>query len=75
MKRVYAAIAQGRDSKNILRRLEKGDLTSGGRIEGLNIVQSTFNLPKEESLSSWLENFKVKVTSVLSSYETMETTV
>ena len=75
VKQVYAAIAQGRDSKNILRRLEKGDLTSGGRIEGLNIVQSTFNLPKEESLSSWLENFKVKVTSVLSTYETMETRV
>ena len=72
---VYGAIAQGRDSKNILRRLEKDDLTSGGRIDGLNIVESTFNLPKEESLSSWLENFKVKVTSVLSSYETMETTV
>ena len=75
VRQVYAAIAQGRDSKNILRRLEKGDLTSGGRIEGLNIVESTFNLPKEESLSSWLENFKVKVTSVLSSYETMETRV
>ena len=74
VRQVYAAIAQGRDSKNFLRRLEKSDLTSRVRIEGLNIVQSMFNLPKEESLSSWLDDFKVKVTSVLS-YETMETTV
>ena len=72
---VYRAIAQGRDSEYILTKLEKGDLTSGGRIEGLQIVLSTFNLSKEESLSSWLDNFKVKVTSVLSSYEIVETTL
>ena len=72
---VYGAIAQGRDSEYILEKLEKGDEKSGGRIEGLKIVKSTFNFQKEGPLTSWLDDFKLQVTAVLSSYETMETTV
>ena len=71
---VYGAIAQERDCEYILTKLEK-DETSGGRIEGLKIVKSTFNFQKKGSLTSWLDYFKPQVAEVLSSYETTETRV
>ena len=72
---VYRAIAQGRDSEYIFKKLEKGDETSGGRIEGLKIVKSTFSFQKEGPLTSWLDDFKLQVAEVLSCYETTETRI
>ena len=74
---VYGAIAQGRDSEYILTKLETGDVTSGGGIEALKIIKSTFNFQKEGLPTSWLKDFKEQVKTVFSSYETMdnETTV
>lgn len=73
---VYHSIAQGKDSEFITQRTDSGDVQSGGRDLALATVLSTFKVQKLEwQLLTWLDDFKLQVTGVLSSYETMETKI
>ena len=73
---VYDSIAEKKDSAFIEKRIPSRGEQSGGKQQALRLVVSMFNAQKQEELMlSWLDNFKLQVTTVLSSYETMETTV
>lgn len=76
VKDVYHSIAQGKDSAFITQRTDSGGVQSGGRDLALATVLSTFKIQKLEwQLLTWLDDFKLQVTGVLSSYETMETKI
>lgn len=71
---VYDAIAQGKDSTFLERRVEQKSKQSRGGLQALEMVLSTFNAQKQKFLLlDWLDNLNLKVTGLLSSYETMET--
>ncbi|XP_078380670.1 dual serine/threonine and tyrosine protein kinase-like isoform X2 [Oculina patagonica] len=74
---VYAAIAQRKDSDHWLS--VSKDLEgryAGGRKEALKSVMTIFNAQQQEEIMlSLLENFKLQVTEVLSSYELKESLV
>ena len=73
---VYDSIAEKKDSAFIEKRIPSKGEVSDGKQQALRLVVSMFNAQKQEELMlSWLDNFKLQVTTVLSSYETMETTV
>ena len=67
---VYDAIKQGKDCDDVFGRKDPGGLHSGGKREALKIVQTMFNAQQQEGvLMSLMDNFKLQVTEVLSSYE------
>ena len=74
---VYAAIAERKDSDywlTVSKNLE-GPHTGGKKV-ALKSVLSTFNAQQqEEFLLSWMDNFKLQVTEVLSSHEPQVTVI
>ena len=73
---VYEAIAQGKDSAFLERRVEQRSKQSRGKLQALEMVLSTFNAQKQKfSLLDWLDNLNLKVTALSSWYERKETLV
>ena len=72
--KVYDAVAQKKDSHFISKRIK--DEQSSEKRQALKIVLSTVKAQKQEGLLlGWLEEFKITVTSLLSSSETKETVI
>ena len=64
---VYAAINQGKDCEGWK---DPVGWHSGGKVEALKIVRTMFNAQRHEGvLMSLMDNFKLQVVEVLSSYD------
>ena len=67
---VYAAITRGRDSAHVSGLKDLEGPHSGGKVKALKIVWTMFNTQRNEGvLMSLMDNFKLQVAEVLSSYE------
>ena len=72
---VYAAINQAKDSDHVSRWKEAGGRHLGGTLDALKIIQTMFNAQRHEGvLMSWMENFKLQITEVLSAYDVCKVT-
>ena len=72
---VYAAISKGRDSDYVSGLKAPEGRHSGGKVEALKIVRTMFNAQRHEGvLMSLMENFKLQVAEVLSSYDVYKVT-
>ena len=74
---VYAAINQKKDSEHISWLEKTGGQHSGGKVEALKIVQNMFNGQRHEGIltSLLMDNFKLQIAEVISSYEVKETSL
>ena len=70
IKEVYAAIAEGRDSDHVSGLKDPEGPHLGGKMNALKIVGTMFNAQRNEGvLMSLMDNFKLQVAEVLSSYD------
>ena len=70
IKEVYAAITEGRDTDHLSGLKDPDGPHSGGKMKALKIVRTMFNAQRNEGvLMSLMDNFKLQVAEVLSSYD------